>query len=515
MSPHWSAPTPGSMLWFAGHEIQLAYRDWLGMMTAGKRARERIAVIATLALIGGLHALAYALIAEPLAAGMADGKPALVLFTALAVLAFSLMLSQAIESVTRTFYARADLDLILSSPAPAARLFAVRISAIVLSSAVMSLLLAAPFVHVAVWIDGLQWLAIVPVVIALAALATAVSLVVTVALFKAVGARRTRLIAQIVAAVVGAAFLIGTQIGAILSYGELSRMSLFTSQEVIAWAPAANSPLWWVARAGLGELGPLLGVVAMGAAVLGLAIATYAGRFGYYVLAAASLGEASQHAKTSKPLTVRNPAQALRAKEWRLLARDPWLISQTLMQILYLIPPAVLLWRNYGAETGALVILAPILVMAVGQLAGGLSWLAISGEDAHDLVATAPIAPRQAIGAKIQSVLSIALIVTAPLLLVMTIAQPWVGFVTSIAVVVSSSSALAIQLWFRTQASRRMFRRRQNASRASTMAEAFSSISWAGAAALAAAGSPLALIFVATSLAVLTIAWYLRPASAG
>ena len=30
-----------------------------------------------------------------------------------------------------------------------------------------------------------------------------------------------------------------------------------------------------------------------------------------------------------------------------MLRRDPWLVSQTLMQMLYLIPPAVLLWRSF------------------------------------------------------------------------------------------------------------------------------------------------------------------------
>jgi ABC-type uncharacterized transport system ATPase subunit len=39
----------------------------------------------------------------------------------------------------------------------------------------------------------------------------------------------------------------------------------------------------------------------------------------------------------------RSPARVLRQKEWTLLARDPWLVSQTLMQILYLLPAALLL----------------------------------------------------------------------------------------------------------------------------------------------------------------------------
>ena len=50
-----------------------------------------------------------------------------------------------------------------------------------------------------------------------------------------------------------------------------------------------------------------------------------------------------------------------------------------------------MLWRAFGSHSDDLVLLVPVLVMAAGQLAGGLAWLAISGEDAPDLVATAPI----------------------------------------------------------------------------------------------------------------------------
>ena len=46
-------------------------------------------------------------------------------------------------------------------------------------------------------------------------------------------------------------------------------------------------------------------------------------------------------------------ARVLRHKEWTLLRRDPWLVSQTLMQLLYLLPPALLLWRTFGDGTGA------------------------------------------------------------------------------------------------------------------------------------------------------------------
>ena len=73
--------------------------------------------------------------------------------------------------------------------------------------------------------------------------------------------------------------------------------------------------------------------------------------------------------------------QALRWKEFLLLRRDPWLVSQSLMQLLYLVPPALLLVRSFSDRSAATMLVTPVIVMAAGQLAGGLAWLTISGED--------------------------------------------------------------------------------------------------------------------------------------
>src|SRR5258705_11501750 len=97
--------------------------------------------------------------------------------------------------------------------------------------------------------------------------------------------------------------------------------------------------------------------------------------------------------------------QALRRKEFVLLRRDPWLVSQTLMQLLYLLRPALLLWRSFADSSLAIVLITPVIVMAAGRLAGGLAWLTISGEDAADLVATAPLPASRVIRAKIEGVL--------------------------------------------------------------------------------------------------------------
>ena len=193
----------------------------------------------------------------------------------------------------------------------------------------------------------------------------------------------------------------------------------------------------------------------------------FSARFGDHAIAAAGVaGTRVRQQPRSSAFRRASPERALRRKEWTLLRRDPWLVSQTLMQMLYLLPPALLLWRSFGDGTGALVLLVPVLVMAAGQLAGGLAWLAISGEDAPDLVATAPVPARWIVRAKIEAVIGAIAMVFAPFVvaLAFALAAACAGDRRS-AFSSRPSSATAIQLWFRTQAKRSHFRRRQTSSR--------------------------------------------------
>ena len=81
-------------------------------------------------------------------------------------------------------------------------------------------------------------------------------------------------------------------------------------------------------------------------------------------------------------------------------------------------------------------------------------------------------------------------------------------------IAVSATSGTMIQIWFRAQARRSTFRRRQIPSRLATLAEALSSILWAGTAALAAAGTWLALVLAVFALMTLAGAWAIRPREA-
>ena len=503
---------PGTVAWLARHEFRLAWRDWRSMITAGRRRRGRtiVAMLVVFALF--MHGIAFAMLPRRIGVGEID-KATLLAITGCVVLSFSLLLSQSLESVTRAFYARFDLDLILSSPVLARRVFTVRIAIVALSLAAMAALLAASFVDVLLLRDGWRWLGTYAVIAAMGAAAAACAVVLTVALFRTIGARRTRLVAQIVAAVIGALFVIVLQVAAIMSYGSLSRFAILESDAVVAHAPEADSLVWWPARAVLGEPAAMGAVLAASLVLLALAVVMFTPRIGEHAVAAARASNTA--ARRQRPAAIRPaaPARALRRKEWTLLLRDPWLASQTLMQLLYLLPPALMLWRSFAAGTAGVVLLVPVLVMAAGQLAGGLAWLAISGEDAPDLVATAPVPARQILRAKVEAVMGAVAIVFAPFLIALALAAPMSALIAALGIAIAGAAATTIQLWFRAQAKRSHFRRRQTSSRVATFAEAFSSIAWAGTAALAAAGNWFAVPAALIALAILAGVRLISPAT--
>ena len=194
-----------------------------------------------------------------------------------------------------------------------------------------------------------------------------------------------------------------------------------------------------------------------------------------------------------------------------LLRRDPWLISQSLMQLLYLLPPFFLLWRTYYGGSNGANLLVPVLIMAAGQLAGGLAWLAVSGEDAQDLIGSSPVTPAQVWRAKAEAVAGVLALVFAPAVALLAFVEPVPALVALLGIATAATSATLIQFWFRAQVKRSLFRRRHVSSRIATFAEAFSSITWSGAGAVALVNPWLALIPGGAALAVLAGTWSISP----
>ena len=324
------------------------------MLTAGKRApRPHRRRSSSMAFAVFMHLVAFSIVAKFAEIEPDADRGTLVVITGCALLAWSLMMSQAMESVTRAFYARSDLDLILSSPVASRRVFAVRIATMAVSTVLMAVLLAAPFINVLVWRGGARWLAAYGVVIAVGATAAALSVALTVALFRTIGPKRTRLAAQIVAAIVGATFVIGVQVAAILSYGTLSLLRLPASP-TCWWRSCRRSTAWSGGRRA--PCSATSTALRRGARRRRRCCSARRSRCSRRASAStpspppASPTPACASAAGATASAAPRRSAALRRKEWTLLRRDPWLASQTLMQLLYLLPPALMLWRAFGQQ---------------------------------------------------------------------------------------------------------------------------------------------------------------------
>lgn len=500
------------MAFFGAHELRLGWRDFYAMLSGNRPGRAMKIVLVMGLVFAGLHLLAYGVLKGPVDAGIAYGSRTHAVITGLMGLPLFLMISQAMESITRAFYSRSDLELILASPAPAEKLFATRMLAIAAGTLMLTLGVSAPAINVMAISDGAHWLAAYPVILALGLGSTALAIALTLVMFTVLGPRRTRLAAQIAAAAIGAGFVIGVQLLAISTIGSISRVELLGSDALMAHMPGAGSLLYYPARAVTGEGFAMVATILFCIAFFLLTISLTCRRFARVVLEAASIDMSRRQKGHSRAgFADLKPASVLRRKEWKLLLRDKWLMSQTLMQLLYLIPPAVMLWQGFGHGKGVEFVVIPVIVMAAGQLAGGLAWLAISGEDAPEMVATAPVEPARVIRAKVEAVLGGAAIAVLPLLAAAAVIAPLAALIGLACFVASVVSATAIQLFFRSQAKRSNFRRRQTSSRVATIAEAFSSILWAGTAGVWIAGSPLAGVVALLAVLVVLLAWWISP----
>src|SRR5437764_3516 len=198
-------------------------------------------------------------------------------------------------------------------------MFSIRIAAIALSITAMALLLSTPFVDVLVIVGGVRWLSAFGVVIAIGLSAAAVAIAATIVLFRLIGPARTRLAAQILAAIIGAGFVIALQVAAILSYGTLSRFAVLTSDAAAAYAPDFDSPLWWPARAAIGD-GEMLALLLAGSLVLlGGVMAIFSPKFAGTVVSAAATTTAVRKGTRATSFRSGSRRSALRWKEFLLL----------------------------------------------------------------------------------------------------------------------------------------------------------------------------------------------------
>jgi len=495
-------PAPGSHLWLLLHELKLFFRS-------SKKAGKVVMLI-----LAGVLVLLAATAGIPLALAMRKAAfapvPPLVLSIDLgAAVLFTLMLSQALVMTTQSFYERGDLDLLLSSPLSPARLLMVRCLGIAVSVAGIYLIMATPVLVPVAFLDHWQILGGYGVIAALGLAATACGLLLAALLFKLVGPRRTKTVGQLLAAFIGASIFLLSQIPNLFRdrlRPEIKPAVHWLKVQTADGILGPHSAAAWPVRAMLGEAMPF-------AAVLGCAVLFYAGvvfivgaRFADDA-AAATGADAPRARARSRPLRGFQGGlySVLIRKEWRLLRRDPALLAQVLLRVLYLLPLTAALLENaqHGKHLAIAGGVGAITVIA-SMIAGNLAWITISAEDAPDLLASAPISRESVRRAKLGAVLLPVAALCSPVLLLLLF-YPWAGFVAVLGIAAGSLSEALVQLWYEKPTPRKNFRRRGGISWAASLGGFVMDMGWGATAGVAAAGSLWAIAVAILPIGVLAL----------
>jgi len=485
---------PGSFLWLVHHDLKLNFLRFTAMF--GDRAPWTVALI-VLGAFAVIHALCWP-VATWFASAKTDAESARLYYPMLASAALFVLpwlVSQAMMNSTRALYSRGDLDLLLASPADPRVVVAARALAIAIESVGSVGIILFPVADMNALINGANWLAMYPAMMASGLLATAVGLSATVGLFSLAGPARTRLVAQIAATLIASAFVLGAQIVNVLP--EWMRESLLAAFDhpTPGGLFDPHGPLWLPVRAAMGEWPDLLIWCLLSAtafAIVALACGPYF--LASAVRSAGAVESAERPASDRKRQFRAGVGGALRRKEWRLLARDPWLASQMLMQIIYTLPVSVVIWRSQAGGGSVALAVSPCVVVIASQISASLAWLAVSSEDAPDFLASAPVSRAHVERGKIEAIgMPLLFLLSAPIF-GLALVEPVNAVLTALIACCAAGSTALLNLWHPMPAKRSQVMRRHSQSKIIALMEHGIAVLWALTMVEAILGSPLALL---------------------
>ncbi len=492
---------PGSFAALLVHDMRLNWRGFVGMF-GGASSRKSLAILLTSAAI--LHLVAWPAM-RLLTPYMHGADATLAPLAGVLGATFAWMIAQSLFGATRTLYDRADLDLLLGSPLPAARIIAAKSASIAASTFGSLALFLLPVANMGALIDGPAWLGIYPALIGLALIATSVGLALAVGLFFLVGPVRARVYAQMTGAGIGGSFVLGAQIFAVLPAPVRVAIASWVSNTGLVADSGLGSLLWLPLNAVRGDPNDMVMLMVLGLAMFAATLWLIGERFARAATAVAGVPTAGSRSNANTRIRFRaGIGRSLRLKEWRLLVRDPSLFAQLGLQIVYTIPIAVVLLRSNLVPTA--VALVPTIVIIAAQVAGSIAWITVSGEDAPELITSAPVTSSAVDRAKLSAVvLPVLVIIGLPLLALATISMRSALVATLFAAGGSASTSL-LNFWHPMPGNRRGMLRRHQQSRLIGLIEHGVAMLWAFASVFALIGSLLTLVPLAIVAGVLTVA---------
>jgi ABC-2 type transport system permease protein len=243
---------------------------------------------------------------------------------------------------------------------------------------------------------------IYPMLVVLALLVTSIGFVVTFALLRVAGIRRTRALANALATLIGAVVFLGGQSRTVLPAATSDR---FWQSFAPSPDAAINSVFWMPARALLGSpvsIVWLLTLAVWAAILTSWSLQRWFAAGAQAVVAGASDERASLRADRRKFRA--GTGFALLFKELKLLRRYPGLTGLAAYYLIYLVPAVTAIWHgstHNGTQSGDASLLGAAPVLSAGELARLFVSVTMMGDEASELVRTAPVGSGAVHGAKL------------------------------------------------------------------------------------------------------------------
>ncbi|WP_245653542.1 hypothetical protein [Sphingomonas pituitosa] len=389
---------PGSLAWLTLHELRGTTRA-----AGGGKTRWIVGALVLLGYTGLGVFFGTVLADEP----FRPGPLAWLVVLIAAILLFTFMTTQALLASQRTLYEAGDLDLLFSAPLDPRTIVSAKLLGIAGGVMLTFSIFLLPILLPVALLGHPELLGALALLVALACTAACLGLGVTLLLARTVGPRAARTLGQILAALTGASVFLATQIlNQHDDRRESGTMLLFEALRSRGYGSGGLSGL--PGRAAFGD--PLAMTLLLGGALALFALAAWGMRHAF--LHSYRAGGARPAAnRTAKGGIARHFHRGLFTsifvKELRLLLRDPALIFQVLLRIVYLAPILLLAFRD-GRSLPMAPTLAFTSVVIAGQLVSSLAWLAASAEDAPDLLKVAPVAKDDLDFAKLLAAMALA-----------------------------------------------------------------------------------------------------------
>lgn len=491
----------GSVLWLLGHELRITMRNWAAAASRNNKKSGVRTAIFWYAIVGAALLFGGYWIAQVLAEVQPSLDPTLLgILGAIFALLFTFMLSQSLMLITESLYQRGDLDLLLASPLPPWRILIVRMAAVAINVALFYLILSgAVFVWLPVF-GGWQWMGFAPAILLLALFSTAAGLLLAQLMFRLVGPKNTRVIAQIVAALIGAAFFLAMQSQNFVPYEQRAQIYQQVMERLIPVFGNTASAISIPARAALGEPASIViwAAVALGAYLV--AVWWYGMRFVANAASIAGVGGRKKRDLSERKMRG-GLMMSLVRKEWRLLLRDPLLLSQILVQLLYLLPLFAVFASRIGEEDASRYSIggfASAFVLLATSLSASLAWLTVSAEDAPDLIAAAPVPKLEIDNAKaLAAGAPVAALLFLPAVGTSFFVSPLAGIWLLVGGLCAIGSACLVAVWHQVPGTRKNFRRRTRGSFLVGLGQVFITLGWVAATAAAVSGWEIVAIIPA------------------